>query len=140
MAARKKQSDKKLVGELRTSAHKIWLAGLGAVSMAEEEGSRVFRQLLTRGETMESRGRKQVSSMKKRAGDAWESFEGGFEARVVATLRRLGVPSRQDLERISRRLDNLENAVRTRKPSARRTPARKGTAGKKTTTRKRKNV
>ena len=138
MAARTKQSERKLMGELKTSAHKIWLAGLGALSMAEQEGSRVFGQLVTRGEAMEGRGKKRVSSMKKSAGNAWESFGEGFEARVAGTLRRLGVPTKEDVERISRRLDRVEKAMRIRKTASGGTPARKAT--RKTTARKKKTT
>jgi poly(hydroxyalkanoate) granule-associated protein len=132
MTTRKKKSEK-VVDDLRASAHKIWLAGLGAVSLAEEEGSRTFKNLVSRGQTLEERGKKSVSSLRTKAGDAWDSLEEGFEARMVKTLRRLGVPTRDDLERVSRRLDRLEaaaKAARNARPAARKKP---GTSKKKTT-------
>ncbi len=124
MATRKKKSEK-VVDDLRASAHKIWLAGLGAVSLAEEEGSRTFKNLVSRGQTLEERGKKSVSSLRTKAGDAGDSLVEGFEARMVKTLRRLGVPTRDDLERVSRRLDRLEaaaKAARKARPAARKKP------------------
>lgn len=129
MATQKKQRDKGALKDVRASAHKIWLAGLGAVSMAEEEGSRVFRQLVDRGENLEAAGKKKASSIRKQAGEAWTSLEGGFEARVAGVLKRLGVPSAADLREVQRRLDRLEK----RSTGGRRAAASKK---KKTTTRK----
>ena len=45
---------------LRDSANQIWLAGLGAYARAEEEGTRVFDQLVALGERVEARARDQV--------------------------------------------------------------------------------
>ena len=129
MATRKKKSEK-VVDDLRASAHKIWLAGLGAVSLAEEEGSRTFKNLVSRGQTLEKRGKKKVSSLKTKAGNAWDSLEEGFEARLMKALRRLGVPTRADLERISRRLDRLEatgKATRKARTAARKKQSKKAT-------------
>src|SRR4030081_2153457 len=49
--------DKKLQDELKDSAHKIWLAGLGALAAAEQEGTKVFNRLVDRGREVESRGK-----------------------------------------------------------------------------------
>ena len=35
-----KKKSKELQNDIMESAHKVWLAGLGAVAMAEEEGLR----------------------------------------------------------------------------------------------------
>ena len=46
-----------LQDELKDSAHRIWLAGLGALAAAEEEGVKVFSRLVDRGRDVESRTR-----------------------------------------------------------------------------------
>ena len=50
-------SEKKSPNELKESVHKIWLAGLGAMSVAEQEGSKLFKNLVEKGEQYESRGK-----------------------------------------------------------------------------------
>ena len=47
MMAKKKA--KELQNELTDSAHKIWLAGLGAFAAAEEGGSKLFKSLVEAG-------------------------------------------------------------------------------------------
>lgn len=42
-----------LRNEVRESAQKIWLAGLGALALAEEEGARLFDTLVERGRELE---------------------------------------------------------------------------------------
>ena len=41
---------------IKGSAHKIWLAGLGAFSRAEKEGNRVFNQLASGGRRIGEEG------------------------------------------------------------------------------------
>jgi parallel beta-helix repeat protein len=45
-----KERAKELQSDLMESAHKVWLAGLGALAMAEEEGGRLFKNLIEKGE------------------------------------------------------------------------------------------
>ena len=45
---------------LRDTAQQIWLAGLGAFALAEEEGGKLFRSLVHKGETLEQKGMEQV--------------------------------------------------------------------------------
>ena len=47
MTAKKKT--KELQNDIMESAHKVWLAGLGAVAMAEQEGSKFFSGLVEKG-------------------------------------------------------------------------------------------
>ena len=54
MIAKKKA--KELQMDLMDSAHKVWLAGLGAMSLAEKEGSKFFQGLVDRGTELEKKG------------------------------------------------------------------------------------
>ena len=48
--------------DARESAHRIWLAGLGALAKAEEEGSKLFKNLVREGERYETAGKATVKS------------------------------------------------------------------------------
>ena len=60
MGKKKKSAE----NELKASVHKIWLAGLGALSAAGEGGSKLFQSLAEKGKELEKgpgladRGRK----------------------------------------------------------------------------------
>jgi len=118
----KKKSEKSFQTEVLESAHKIWLAGLGALSMAEEEGSKAFKNLVERGEDFETKG---IEAMKKVAGDvtdmkskatasmgaAWDKMGGTFDEKVAEALRRLGVPSRDEIAQLTKRVEDLTASV-----------------------------
>ncbi len=137
-----KQSVKDIQHDLKTSAHKIWLAGLGALAAAEEEGGKLFKSLVDRGEDLESRGREEVKStvedvksgVKKtvsKVEDAWEDLGEGLDERVTSALHRLGVPSREEIKTLTQRIEELASKVEKLVPAktkagatTRRTPAK----------------
>jgi poly(hydroxyalkanoate) granule-associated protein len=61
MTGLKKPADKKLkmapAKDLRKYTQQIWLAGLGAFAKAEEEGGKLFDNLVKIGEDLESKTR-----------------------------------------------------------------------------------
>ncbi len=106
--------------DVRDSAQKIWLAGLGAMTMAGEEGNKLFRQLVERGEEFE---RNQsvgapVDAVKSRLGgardrveDVWARFETTFSDRFGTLFQKMGVPSRDEISDLSERVDMLMDAI-----------------------------
>ncbi|HVS64443.1 MAG TPA: phasin family protein [Thermoanaerobaculia bacterium] len=101
--------------ELRDSAHKIWLAGLGAMATAEDEGQRFFKRLVERGEDYETRGRERFEDAKGRAEERFERVTerigSTVEEQVNRTLERLGVPSREEIKDLSRKIDSLASKI-----------------------------
>lgn len=53
--------------ELKETANKVWLAGLGALATAGEEGGKLFDKLAARGESFETDGKEQMDKMKAQA-------------------------------------------------------------------------
>lgn len=128
----KKTQKKTVPADLRESAHKIWLAGLGALAVAEEEGSKAFKNLVKKGEGLESRSKKQVKKVKdevedrvgearEKAESAWDKMSEGFDEKVSATLQRLGVPTRIEIQKLTKRVEELTIKVDQLKPKTRRT-------------------
>ena len=130
-----KKQQKKVYNDMRESAHKIWLAGLGALAKAEEEGSKVFHHLVEAGEQFESRGKKRFKVVRGKMGEAREAAETQFgklgetfDRKVAGAVQRLGVPSRDEIRRLTQRVEELTAKVDKIKPAARRrktTPAAK---------------
>ena len=116
------KKDKKMQEEVAESARRIWLAGLGALRVAQEEGSKLFSNLVERGEQFEGRGREGFTQARENvnraaekargtAGQAWQRFGEGFDKQVAETLGRIGVPSRDEIARLSKRIEDLTRAV-----------------------------
>ena len=114
----KKQTKKTVQGEVRESAQKIWLAGLGALSIAEAEGTKLFSRLVKEGEGFEKRGREQMEKVQERVEDVKDAAESkldqlgsSFDERLAKGLNRLGVPSRHEIQRLTKRVEELTAKV-----------------------------
>ncbi|MEF8754412.1 MAG: phasin family protein [Accumulibacter sp.] len=107
--------ENQLASTVKESAQQIWLAGLGAFAKAQEEGGKVFEALVKEGESIQSRTRKmtdeRIAQVAGKAAGTWDRLEQVFEDRVARALGSLGVPSKQDIERLSRRVVELSAAV-----------------------------
>jgi poly(hydroxyalkanoate) granule-associated protein len=149
-ASAQQQADR-LSRSLSDSAQQIWLAGVGAFSRAQAEGTKLFEALVKEGLTLEQTARKfaggqadvvrdvvesKVGQARERATDTWDRLEKVFEERVQRALVKLGVPGRDDLNELSKRVDALTNELRKQGGAPARKTAKKTTATKKAATRK----
>jgi poly(hydroxyalkanoate) granule-associated protein len=153
------KDEEMLANAVRTSAQQIWQAGLGAFAKAQEEGGRVFNKLVQEGTEFQKRSRamaqdrvagvsdmvdKVADGFGKQASGSWDKLEQVFEERVARALGSIGVPTRKDIEALTRQVDELRELVgqlagQAGTPAARRavkTAARKP-AAKKAAPRKR---
>jgi len=132
------------------SAQQIWMAGVGAFTRAQGEGSKLFEALVKEGMNIEQHTRKlatgkvdavrdavedRVGVVRERATDTWDRLEKVFEERVQRALNRLGVPSREELADLVARVDALTTELKKLgvKPAAKAAaktaaPAKKATA------------
>jgi len=122
----------RLTQAILDSSRNIWLAGLGAFSTAEGEGSKIFETLVKAGERTEARTKKAAdqafASIKSQAGGTWDRLEQVFEQRVGSALGHLGVPSKKELDALSRRVATLTASV-DKLAGRKRTPVRAGRNG-----------
>ncbi|WP_342315584.1 phasin family protein [Lysobacter sp. FW306-1B-D06B] len=135
------QQAEQLSSKLSESAQQIWLAGVGAFSRAQAEGTKLFDALIKEGMSLEQTARRfaggqadavrdvvgsRVGQARERASDTWDRLEKVFEDRVQRALVKLGVPGRDDLNDLSRRVDALTAELRRQGGAApRKSPARK---------------
>ncbi|MEM1090427.1 MAG: phasin family protein [Pseudomonadota bacterium] len=111
---------------VKESASQIWLAGLGALSKAGEEGARFFENLVRDGLSMEKKTRKATESrvtevreavegtveqVQAKATASWDKLEKVFEERVAKALAGLGVPTSDDVKALSARIAELQTSV-----------------------------
>ena len=133
----KKTLKKKLASKknpMMGSAKDIWLAGLGAMSLAQQEGGKVIEQgaklfdkLVKEGSKFENSTRKSAegavdglkeglenrfSSVRKQAAENWDKLEKVFEDRVSRVLGRLGVPTSEDIQDLVKRVQDLAEKVK----------------------------
>jgi poly(hydroxyalkanoate) granule-associated protein len=125
---------------IKDSADQIWLAGLGAFSKAQAEGTKLYDSLIKEGEKVQERvtkaaskaqdevvrlftslvkeGEKVQHQAKKAAGEtvsdarakasgAWDKLERVFEDRVAQALHSLNVPTKKDVDTLTKRVAEL---------------------------------
>jgi poly(hydroxyalkanoate) granule-associated protein len=109
---------------LRRSVEQVWLAGLGALAVTEEEGSKLFQSLVKRGTGFErqsrSKLRKAVDAAREVPGEAITRIESGIDGTMTGVLHRLGVPTQREIANLTRRVEALAEALES-KPRIRST-------------------
>ncbi len=108
-------SENQLAETIKESAHQIWLAGLGAFAKTQEEGTKVFDALVKEGESIQKKTRKaadeKVALVTGKAVGTWDRLENVFEDRVAKALGSLGVPTKKDIDKLSKRVSELTAVV-----------------------------
>jgi len=137
--ASKVASETTVLADVKGYARKIYLAGLGAYAKAGKEGADYLLDLVKAGEGVEKQGKQlvnqqveaansQIDSVKVSVKDRVEEVKGkvegqfekveqAFDRRVASGLNRLGIPSKQDVDALSAKLDVL-NAMLERAAKA----------------------
>ena len=152
----KKKVQAKPAAPVVDSAREIWLAGLGAFSVAQsegvkiiEQGNKLFEKLVDEGSKLEKKTRNAaesavgdikgemestVGAVRKQAVDNWDKLETIFETRVARVLGQLGVPTAEDVKKLSERVQTLAgkvtSIVQAEKPVAKKPAAKKPVAKK----------
>lgn len=151
--AKKKTTQKRgrvlVPAKVTESARSVWLAGVGALAMAEHRGGqlvtdseKLFGRLVKEGKAYETKNRKRLAGMldsvsdaRADVGTAVGKVTGRVTDRVtvplndaVATaLQKLGVPTRREIATLTRRVEELTRAVersaQARRPKAEPEPA-----------------
>jgi poly(hydroxyalkanoate) granule-associated protein len=131
---------------VRESAQQIWLAGLGAFAKAQQEGGKVFEALVQDGVNLQRKTQavaqermaeateritEMAGGLSAKAGQQWGKLESIFEDRVARALGGLGVPSAQELQLLSQRVQDLEAQVQALQKAGQRPRASRSAAADK---------
>ena len=130
----KAQKPTSRIDVVRQPVEKIWLAGLGALALTEEEGGKLFKSLVKKGQgfekDMKPRLDEAIDEARHAPGNAIARLEAGVNDTVAGVLRRIGVPSRKEITSLTRRVEGLATVLekkaakpRRPRPAARRAKA-----------------
>ena len=132
MAARKKTSKVKSTtrkarartGKVQANvienAQHVWLAGMGAVAKAQKDGPAAFQEAVAEGLQVLTRSRTTAEKMihdvfasaQGSASETWDNLEALFQSRVHKALQQLGVPSRDEIRLLTKRVAELNDNVK----------------------------
>lgn len=129
-------TENQLASTIRESAQQIWLAGLGAYAKTQEEGGKVFDALVKEGEVLQAKTRQvadeKIAEVADKTVGTWGRLEQVFEDRVARAVSSLGMPTRKDVEKLSKRVAELTEVVQqlTEAQQAEEAPRAKPVAAK----------
>ncbi len=159
--AKKESKAKQRVNEFTEQLDNVFLAGLGAFANAQKMGSETFESLVKDGEKFRKAASKKtekliddvqdsVRDMRDEAEDRAEGLldrvrdrsklnklQNAFDKRVADAMDRMNVPSKNDIDKINRKLNKILKSLepKAKKPAAKKAPAKKAPV-KKTATKK----
>ena len=89
----------------------VLLASIGAVALAQEEIEDFVNRLIERGEIAEKDGKKLVNEiMEKRKKGSYKA-EDEVNKRVDSVLQRMNVPTKSDIDSLSKKIRELSKKV-----------------------------
>lgn len=128
MANRKNpRNGKSHVAQTPVDTGSLWLAGVGAVSLARKQGGRLLGELINEGRRLQVEATRFVREARA---DAQSQVEGllrpvegrlqsaakqaaaAVQARVASVLTRLGIPSKADIDELSQRVGTLSRQLK----------------------------
>ena len=91
--------------------HKVLLASIGAVALAQEEIEEFVNKLVERGEIAEKDGRKMVREVMERRKKEAVKTEDHLSGRVEDILARMNVPTKADIDALGGKITELSQKV-----------------------------
>jgi poly(hydroxyalkanoate) granule-associated protein len=141
-AARRSEAARKLAEDVKDSAHKIWLAGLGVFDTTREEGGKLFKKMVKKGRAFEERARPKVEAAVADVGQAVRDEVDQLQERMRGLVQKLedlraaaaGAQAAQPAsppKRAARKTPGKRRAAKKKAPSKRAAAPRKATQGKR---------
>ena len=97
--------------ELPEYVRQAWLTGLSSIEKAQKNTTQFFETLVKEGEKFETRNRKatekKIESIRKQTTQQRDKLNRMFQDRVAEVLKRVGIPTKKDIQRLSKRIDSI---------------------------------
>lgn len=110
---------------LKGAAYEIWLAGLGAINLAGEEGQKIFKNLVERGREQKESNQAVMGNLKERAQGIKDDAQAALsriaaplETGLASAMQRMGVPTRAEIVKLTHRVEELTKHVAKAKAAA----------------------
>ena len=122
-------------GDVKDATQNVFLAGLGALALAEEEGSKLFKKLVKKGKKVDlpDLGAKRVQAIREQLGDGADKASDAVTSRardakyvagetadkvedrvqdaVAVVMKRIGVPTREEISELTASVERLTKHI-----------------------------
>lgn len=120
--AKKKDEDKSTIGQIQEDVTQrtrdVWLAGLGALASVEKEGTKLFSDLVSKGQEREKEGKEQLDEVYSKVQEGQEkvtnTLEESFstvEGRLEGLLQKFGYTTQSEVDDLTKKIDKLSDRV-----------------------------
>lgn len=96
----------------------VWWASLGLLAVADEQTGRLMDTLIQKGKEFEPsvkegarKAGKGISETTDALGTRLKGLREGIEDKVAAAVKRMGVPSKDEIDSLSQKVDELTTRV-----------------------------
>jgi len=97
------------------NVHKVFLIGLGAAAMAQDELVNLIDKFTEQGQETEKKARETISEMvesrKKNVGDVNQKAEEEMTSRMASALNRFNIPSRAEIKDLNEKITVLSEKI-----------------------------
>ena len=108
---------------VKQSVKNVFLAGLGAMSVAQKEAGKTFDKFIKEGKKFEKESKKSINKLTDTAESKFDKFknmgkkqfnkvENIFEKKVESALGKLDIPTTNDIGELNKRLETLIKEVK----------------------------
>ena len=130
MAMKKTKTKQSAAATTIDPARTLWLAGLGAASIARKQGGELLSDLVVEGKDVQVRTQKLAKELKSDAKAQIKGvitpmrasikknaakFSAAVQHGVAVALAKLGIPSKADIEELTQRVAALSRQLKTAK-------------------------
>ncbi len=85
--------------------------GLGAVAMTREKAQKLVDELIEKGRVSKEESPKIMEELMNRAEEERKAFEEKLDKMLEHTMKRLGVPTKKEIDELNKKLDKVLSAV-----------------------------
>lgn len=107
--------DDQLLEQIKTSANKIWLAGLGAFSQADKEGEQgknLFETLVKEGEELQKRSVASIKEVKNKASSEVHKRATDMKDLATGKIEEVKEFAHDTSDKIQEKIDEVRNKTR----------------------------
>lgn len=114
------------------SFKKVFLAGVGALSLSKDKAKKIVEELIAEGKVKETEGRRLAKEMLERAEVVKKDVEKHVKTHVDSALSKVNVTTQEQLKKMEKRLHDLEQKLEKHHPTTAAKTTRKKVSKKNT--------
>ncbi|MGZ6007016.1 MAG: phasin family protein [Rhizomicrobium sp.] len=122
--AKAQEEGTKAFETLMKEGEKVQQRVMKTAQKAQADGTKFFESLVKEGEKVQNRASKAagdtLADARAQATGAWGKLENVFQARVAQALHAMSVPTKQDIDKLGRRVADLTAATKKMSGSTKR--------------------